>query len=183
MAGWCDGGRLREQPGAPISPFACLKVSGSAVEQQSCARNWLTHRVPAATRAAGDLGFEHCPGHRARLRLGYLSANFRDHVVGRLLVDLTGYTEGSRREVLLLRPAPLQVSWRGDPGTLGAPFVDAVFCDPVLVPHSHQPRYDEPIVHLAHGYQPGPAARAAGVPGPMSTAQRVALGRPAQGVV
>jgi protein O-GlcNAc transferase len=37
-----------------------------------------------------------------------------------ILVDLQGYTQLSRPEILTLRPAPIQVSYLGYPGTMGA---------------------------------------------------------------
>ncbi|XP_050060487.1 UDP-N-acetylglucosamine--peptide N-acetylglucosaminyltransferase 110 kDa subunit-like [Aphis gossypii] len=47
-----------------------------------------------------------------------------------VLVDLCGYTEGSLIEIFSLRPAPIQVSWIGNPNTNNTsamPFVDYFF--------------------------------------------------------
>ena len=41
-----------------------------------------------------------------------------------IAVDLDGYSQGSRIGVLAERPALLQVSFLGYPGTLGADYVD-----------------------------------------------------------
>ena len=41
-----------------------------------------------------------------------------------LVVDLSGYTAGSRLDVLAMRPAPVQATYLGYPGTLGLPYVD-----------------------------------------------------------
>jgi predicted O-linked N-acetylglucosamine transferase (SPINDLY family) len=41
-----------------------------------------------------------------------------------ILVDLKGYTQGARTAVLAQRPAPLQISYLGYPGTTGAGYID-----------------------------------------------------------
>ena len=155
-----------------------------------------------------------------RLRIGYISADFRDHPVGRLvpdvialhdrarfeifgyslgagemvplrarlalafdhfidldkvsdaeaaarirddgidiLVDLTGPTAGSRFDILAQRPAPVQVSFLGLPGTLGADCMDYIIADRLLVPSGHERFYHEQVVRLPHCYQPGDTAR------------------------
>ncbi|PJE68875.1 UDP-N-acetylglucosamine-peptide N-acetylglucosaminyltransferase, partial [Candidatus Shapirobacteria bacterium CG10_big_fil_rev_8_21_14_0_10_38_14] len=40
-----------------------------------------------------------------------------------ILIDLKGHTKDNRLEILALRPAPIQVSYLGFPGTIGANFV------------------------------------------------------------
>ena len=40
-----------------------------------------------------------------------------------ILVDLKGYTLGARVNVLAMRPAPIQVSYLGYPGTTGADYL------------------------------------------------------------
>jgi predicted O-linked N-acetylglucosamine transferase (SPINDLY family) len=49
-----------------------------------------------------------------------------------ILVDLKGYTTNTRSEILALRPAPIQVSYLGYPGTMGADFIDYVIADPIV---------------------------------------------------
>ena len=70
-----------------------------------------------------------------------------------ILIDLTGHTRGGRLGVLALRPAPVQVSWLGYPGTTGADFVDYVIGDQWVLPLEAQPFYTEKIVRLPHSYQ------------------------------
>jgi predicted O-linked N-acetylglucosamine transferase (SPINDLY family) len=70
-----------------------------------------------------------------------------------ILVDLKGYTGGSRIEVLSHRPAPVQVHYLGYPGTLGAPFVDYLIADHEVVPVADASYYTEQIVRLPHTYQ------------------------------
>lgn len=76
-----------------------------------------------------------------------------------ILVDLKGYTQNARTDILAYRPAPIQVNYLGYPGTMGADFIDYIVADPVVVPMSHQECYDERIVHLPHCYQPNDRQR------------------------
>ncbi len=77
-----------------------------------------------------------------------------------IVVDLKGYTKDARPEILGHRPAPIQVSYLGYPGTMGADFMDYVIADPVVLPFSQQPFYSERIVHLPDCYQPNDGKRA-----------------------
>src|SRR5690606_32312861 len=139
-------------------------------QQMAVAKSWAdeTERRMAPIRAA--LGFTFRPGPRVRLKIGYISQDFRNQAVGNptrsmyglhdrgkvevfgysvraddgssyrkhiaatcdhfldvagwpsadiarrihadgidILVDLMGYTEGNRMQVMALRPAPIQV--------------------------------------------------------------------------
>ncbi len=71
-----------------------------------------------------------------------------------IAIDLGGYTRRSRTRIFALRAAPLQVSWLGFAGTLGAPFMDYLLADGVVVPHEHGADYAEKIVRLPRSYQP-----------------------------
>ena len=53
-----------------------------------------------------------------------------------ILVELKGYTKGARTGIAAQRPAPLQVSFVGFPGTMGASFIDYVIADPFVLPMS-----------------------------------------------
>jgi len=46
-----------------------------------------------------------------------------------VLVDLRGYANGQRAEVLALRPAPVHAQLVGYPGTMAAPFIDYLIAD------------------------------------------------------
>ncbi len=76
-----------------------------------------------------------------------------------ILVDLTGHTEGARLPILAWRPAPIQVNFLGYPGTLGTTCMDYVIADPITVPMTDQPYFDEKIVHLPQCYQPNDRQR------------------------
>lgn len=70
-----------------------------------------------------------------------------------IAVDLKGYTHGARPGIFAHRPAPVQVSYLGYPGTMGAPFIDYIIADPTVLPMEHQPWYTERIVQLPDSYQ------------------------------
>jgi predicted O-linked N-acetylglucosamine transferase (SPINDLY family) len=70
-----------------------------------------------------------------------------------ILVDLNGHTYGSRSDILAWRPAGVQVSFLGYPGSLGADFVDYVIADGTVLPPDRQIFYDEKIVRLPGSYQ------------------------------
>lgn len=69
-----------------------------------------------------------------------------------ILVDRSGYTRDARPEILACRPAPIQVSYIGFPGTLGADFYDYVIADRTVLPFDEQRFYTEKIVHLPDTY-------------------------------
>ena len=51
-----------------------------------------------------------------------------------ILVNLNGYTRGARNEIFAARPAPLQMSFMGFAGTLGAEWCDYLLADETAVP-------------------------------------------------
>ena len=51
-----------------------------------------------------------------------------------ILVNLNGYTRGARNEVFAARPAPIQMSFMGFAGTLGAEWCDYLLADKIAVP-------------------------------------------------
>ncbi|OAG06165.1 uncharacterized protein CC84DRAFT_752089 [Paraphaeosphaeria sporulosa] len=51
-----------------------------------------------------------------------------------ILVNLNGYTRGARNEVFAARPAPIQMSFMGFAGTLGAEWCDYLLADDTAVP-------------------------------------------------
>lgn len=70
-----------------------------------------------------------------------------------IAVDLMGFTSGCRPGILALRPAPVQVNFLGYPGTMGAPYVDYIVGDRIVIPEEHRPFYAEKIVTLPDAYQ------------------------------
>ncbi len=71
-----------------------------------------------------------------------------------ILVDLKGFTGGSRSGILNYGPAPVQVAWLGFPGSTVGVDLDYVIGDPIVLPPSSQPHYHEQICRLPESYQP-----------------------------
>lgn len=53
-----------------------------------------------------------------------------------ILINLNGYTRGARNEVFAARPAPIQMSFMGFAGTLGAEWCDYLLADKIAIPPS-----------------------------------------------
>jgi predicted O-linked N-acetylglucosamine transferase (SPINDLY family) len=81
-----------------------------------------------------------------------------------IVIDINGWTTGQRAAVLAQRPARLQVQWLGHPGTMGAPWIDYVIADRVIIPPGHEAHFSEKIIRLPHCYQPTDDKRAVGEP-------------------
>ena len=95
-----------------------------------------------------------------------------------IAVDLMGYTDGSRTRIFAHRPAPVQVSHLGFPGTMGATYIDFIIADPVVIPSERQSLYEEKIIRLPHCYMPADDKRVIG-PAP----RRAEAGLPETGLV
>lgn len=70
-----------------------------------------------------------------------------------VLVDLQGLTNGARPGILVQRPAPVQVSYLGFPGTCGIPGVDWVIADRYVMPPELLPYSSERPIYLPGCYQ------------------------------
>jgi predicted O-linked N-acetylglucosamine transferase (SPINDLY family) len=70
-----------------------------------------------------------------------------------ILVNLNGYFGEARMGVFARRPAPIQVNYLGFPATLGAPYIDYIIADKVVIPPAEQGFYDEQVVTLPGSYQ------------------------------
>ncbi|QQO14256.1 tetratricopeptide repeat protein [Bradyrhizobium diazoefficiens] len=69
-----------------------------------------------------------------------------------IAVDLMGYTTNSRTGIFAQRPAPVQAQYLGFPGTMGAPYIDYVIADGVVVPADERGFYSEKVVTLPDCY-------------------------------
>ena len=69
-----------------------------------------------------------------------------------ILVDLNGHTAGNRLGICALRPAPVQATYLGFPGTSGAGFFDYIITDRIVTPETHLTYYSEKPVYLPHCY-------------------------------
>jgi predicted O-linked N-acetylglucosamine transferase (SPINDLY family) len=70
-----------------------------------------------------------------------------------ILVNLNGYFGRHRMGVFARRPAPIQVNYLGFPATLGAPYMDYIIADAVVIPPDETHFYDERVVTLPGSYQ------------------------------
>jgi protein O-GlcNAc transferase len=226
-------------PEAQISPFAFLSMPGTTAEEQKlCAENWVRNRYGQLIEQSRKAAFIPSRPPLSKLRIGYLSADFRLHPLAFLiselielhdrdqfevyaysyghndntparkrlekafdhfadvqtlslidtakkihedgidiLVDLTGFTQSSRSGLLALRPAPIQVSWLGFPGSMSNALFDYLLSDAFITPLDHAQRYGEQLA-LLPCYQPNDRKRPVG-----ETPTRTAAGLPEQGFV
>ncbi len=69
-----------------------------------------------------------------------------------IAVTLGGHTADARLGVFARRAAPIQVSYLGYAGTLGAPFMDYLIADATVVNAANREFFDERIVYLPHSF-------------------------------
>lgn len=90
-----------------------------------------------------------------------------------ILINVNGHAGEQRMGVAARRPAPLQVSYLGFPGTLGVPYTDYILADRVVIPPGEEGFYAEQVVTLPNSYQcndhkrliaPGPGRGVCGLP-------------------
>jgi predicted O-linked N-acetylglucosamine transferase (SPINDLY family) len=189
----------------------CFSPDYDARQILAEAQTWSRkHAEPLAERIK-PLGNDRDPGRK--LRIGYISADFRDHVVGRnvlpvlehhdrvhfevhcysgvripdemtrrfqkaaekwhpiagmkdaelaerirragidILVDLTLHMADGRLKTFARKPAPVQVTWAGYPGTTGLNTIDYRLTDPHLDPPGHgDDLYSEKSFRLPHSF-------------------------------
>lgn len=70
-----------------------------------------------------------------------------------IAIDLKGYTRGARPAIFSHRPAPVQVSYLGYPGTLGASYFDYIIADPIVIPPGEEAFYTEKVAFMPDTYQ------------------------------
>ncbi|WP_329742725.1 tetratricopeptide repeat protein [Dyella sp. A6] len=76
-----------------------------------------------------------------------------------VLFDLNGYCGHDNAELLSLRPAAVQVNWLAYPGTSGAPWMDYLLADSVVVPDTMRQHISEKLVRLPRCFQPNDPTR------------------------
>lgn len=91
-----------------------------------------------------------------------------------IAVDLMGHTGEARPGILARRPAPVQVSYLGYPGTTGGGAIDYVLADRFVIPESARAYYSEQVVHLPETFQANDDRR----PRAATAPARAALGLP-----
>jgi predicted O-linked N-acetylglucosamine transferase (SPINDLY family) len=96
-----------------------------------------------------------------------------------IAVDLKGFTGEARTGIFSYRTAPVQASYLGYPGTMGAPYFDYLIADPTVIPPETRRHYAEQVVYLPHSYQVNDRKR----PIAERAFSRAELGLPADGFV
>jgi protein O-GlcNAc transferase len=132
-------------------------------------RSVFGQRIVRAFEHFTDCGFESA---------GQVARRIRGDGV-QVLIDLNGYTTHAKSEIFALKPAPVQLSWLGYLGTLGAPWYDYVLTDRFVSPLAAQEYFVERFLYLPECYCPSDTRRevAAAVP------SREDCGLPRQGFV
>lgn len=120
-------------------------------------------------RAAAAFDGFHEIGHLGDHEIAQL---VRTHGID-IAIDLNGYTEHHRLGVFARRPAPVQMTYLGYPGTLGTSFIDYLIADRIVVPDRHRDAYAERLIYLPNAYQATDNSRA--VPEPTISRSHVGL--------
>ena len=71
-----------------------------------------------------------------------------------ILIDTKGQTQGHRLDIMARRPAPVQATFLGFPGSSGAGFIDYVIADRIVLPPAHRGFFAEAPAWLPHSYMP-----------------------------
>jgi len=70
-----------------------------------------------------------------------------------IAVDLNGFTADGRTRIFAFRAVPVQVSYLGYPGTMGADYIDYVLADRFVIPEQQFSCFTEKVVYLPDTYQ------------------------------
>ena len=65
-----------------------------------------------------------------------------------IAIDLMGYTSGNRTNIFAQGAAPVQVSYIGFPGTMGAEYIDYFIADHIVIPVEDAYFFSEKIVQM-----------------------------------
>jgi len=79
-----------------------------------------------------------------------------------IAVDLGGYTRAARPGILAGRPAPIQVTYLGFPGTSGSPCIDYIIADRFVIAPESRRYYAEQVTYLPDCYMANDTSRKIG---------------------
>ena len=171
-------------PAAPVatakrSPRNKIRLGYVAGEFREHATSWLmaglfeSHDRDKFELVAFDNGWDDKSPMRARLNAAFgkiidISRLSNRQAAERIaaeeidiLVNLNGYVGLHRTGVFAHRPAPIQVNYLGSPATMGAPYMDYIIADRILIPPDEEQYYTEKAVILPDSYQVNDSSRAA----------------------
>lgn len=69
-----------------------------------------------------------------------------------IAVDIKGYTQDGRPEILAYRAAAVQMFYMGFPGPAGQPFIDYVIADRIVIPEENRQFFTERVICLPNSY-------------------------------
>ncbi|MEK9752803.1 MAG: tetratricopeptide repeat protein [Rhodospirillaceae bacterium] len=69
-----------------------------------------------------------------------------------VLFDLSGHTTANRLVTFAMKPAPVQISWSGYPGTTGLAAMDHLVCDPRHVGAGEEEHHTERLIRLPDAF-------------------------------
>ncbi len=88
-------------PSAQISPFAFLAMpTTTAAEQKLCANHWVNNRYTSLIAHAEQLNFNQTKIKAKKIKIGYLSADFRLHPLAFLISELIELHDRSEFEII-----------------------------------------------------------------------------------
>ncbi len=87
-----------------------------------------------------------------------------------ILIDLAGHTAGNRLAIFALKPAPIQATWFGYPGTTGLTRIDYRITDPITHPAGTEKLFSETLFRSRVGVCFRPPSDRPVVPPPPSLA-------------
>jgi predicted O-linked N-acetylglucosamine transferase (SPINDLY family) len=96
-----------------------------------------------------------------------------------IAVDLGGHTAHARTGIFALSAAPIQASYIGYLGTMGANYYDYLVADQIVIPEEKQLHYSEKIVYMPNSYQVNDSTQSP----PKIIITRKDLGLPEEGFV
>jgi len=70
-----------------------------------------------------------------------------------IIIDLNGFTKGSKTEIFSHKLAPIQINFLGYPGTTGLKSYDYIVADKILIPEDYQKYYTEKVIYMPNSYQ------------------------------
>lgn len=88
--------------------------------------------------------------------------SIRSHEID-ILVDLQGLTSGLRPNIFKYRPAPVQITYLGFPGTTGLPGIDYVLADRFIIPEKETSFFTEKPLYMPHVFQVSDRQRKVGI--------------------
>jgi len=169
--------RRQTPPPRPAAPAARIRVGYVSADLQNhataqlCAGMFARHDRARFEVIAYSSGTDDGSEYRRRIREGcdrfvdiasesYADTARRIAADGiQILVDMKGYCGDSRPEIFALRPAPLQVSFLGYPGSMHAEFMDYIVADRTVIPEAATGDYPEAPLWMPVSYQVNDAAQ------------------------